>query len=276
MKKGILATKFLRLGLVLTLTLLAGTSMAKAQAPTVFGIGTGMADPQGTLHVHSSEALENLEPLIPIRGSDEDGDGTRDGGGNLNDPDHYLTHLHLTNSATGMTANDGFSLRLYDSQMSLVQHEQAGISFETPGGELLLDKYGNVGVGAIHQGYRLNVAGASRFTGAVAMQSSLTVGGGLHCDAQGNLKVKRLRVTLTDWPDYVFGEGYRLPSLGEVERYVREHSHLPGVPSAKEVEQDGADLGEMNRLLLQKVEELTLYIIDLQKQVNELKSNQRN
>lgn len=52
------------------------------------------------------------------------------------------------------------------------------------------------------------------------------------------------------------------------------HSHLPGVPSAEEVERDGADLGEMNNVLLQKVEELTLYIIDLQKQLNELKSNQ--
>lgn len=52
------------------------------------------------------------------------------------------------------------------------------------------------------------------------------------------------------------------------------HSHLPGVPSAEEVERDGADLGEMNKVLLQKVEELTLYIIDLQKQLNELKSNQ--
>ncbi len=100
------------------------------------------------------------------------------------------------------------------------------------------------------------------------------MGHGFECDNQGNLKVKRLRVTLTDWPDYVFGEGYRLAPLGEVERYVREHSHLPGVPSTEEVEAEGADLGEMNKVLLQKVEELTLYIIDLQKQIDELKSEQ--
>ena len=48
---------------------------------------------------------------------------------------------------------------------------------------------------------------------------------------------------------------------------------LPDVPSAEEVERDGADLGEMNKVLLQKVEELTLYIIDLQRQINEMKSN---
>lgn len=51
------------------------------------------------------------------------------------------------------------------------------------------------------------------------------------------------------------------------------HSHLPGVPTAEEMEQEGVDLGEMNRLLMEKVEELTLYIIDLQKQIDKLKSN---
>ncbi len=85
--------------------------------------------------------------------------------------------------------------------------------------------------------------------------------------------MKELRVTLTDWPDYVFDAGYRLMPLSEVEGYIAENGHLPQMPSAMEVEQEGADLGEMNRLLLQKVEELTLYIIDLQKQIEELKSN---
>lgn len=64
----------------------------------------------------------------------------------------------------------------------------------------------------------------------------------------------------------------RMP-LGEVEEYIGEHGHLPQMPLAAEVAADGADLGEMNRLLLRKVEELTLYIIDLQKQIYELKSN---
>lgn len=61
--------------------------------------------------------------------------------------------------------------------------------------------------------------------------------------------------------------------LRELETYIGEHSHLPGVPTAEEVEQEGADLGEMNKVLMEKVEELTLYIIDLQKQIDELKSN---
>ena len=88
----------------------------------------------------------------------------------------------------------------------------------------------------------------------------------------GSLKVKDLRVTLTDWSDFVFDDGYRLMPLGEVERYIEANRHLPDIPSAQEVEENGVDVGEMNKLLLQKVEELTLYIIDLQKQIDELKS----
>lgn len=62
----------------------------------------------------------------------------------------------------------------------------------------------------------------------------------------------------------------------EVEGYIQANGHLPEVPSAEEAEADGVDLGEMNRLLLQKVEELTLYVIDLQKQLDELKRRDKN
>jgi hypothetical protein len=73
-----------------------------------------------------------------------------------------------------------------------------------------------------------------------------------------------------DWPDFVFSKEYGLMDLEDVESYITENSHLPNVPSAKEVE-NGVNLGEMDATLLQKIEELTLYMIDLQKQVNELK-----
>ena len=91
----------------------------------------------------------------------------------------------------------------------------------------------------------------------------------LHND--GLLQAKEVKVTLSDWPDYVFGEEYKLMSLGETEQYIRENGHLPGVPSAQEVVEDGLSLGEMNARLMQKVEELTLHVIELQKQIDELK-----
>ena len=94
--------------------------------------------------------------------------------------------------------------------------------------------------------------------------------------ADGLLMAKEVKVTLTGWPDYVFGAGYRLRSLAETEAYIKANGHLPNVPSATEVEEGGLSLGEMNKVLLQKVEELTLHVIELQKQIDELKSNNEN
>lgn len=74
------------------------------------------------------------------------------------------------------------------------------------------------------------------------------------------------------WPDYVFSPNYKLPSLEEIEQFTKQNSHLPEIPSAKEVEKEGQDLGEMNRLLLKKVEELTLYMIEQSKEIKSLKA----
>ncbi len=65
----------------------------------------------------------------------------------------------------------------------------------------------------------------------------------------------------SNWPDFVFEEDYNLPTLTQVESYIDQNKHLPNVPSAAEVEKDGIDLGEMDKILLQKIEELTLYTI---------------
>jgi hypothetical protein len=72
-----------------------------------------------------------------------------------------------------------------------------------------------------------------------------------------SMKVK----LLANWPDFVFLKDYKLPTLTEVKTYIDKNKHLPDMPSADEVRANGLDLGEMNRLLLKKVEELTLYLI---------------
>jgi hypothetical protein len=71
-------------------------------------------------------------------------------------------------------------------------------------------------------------------------------------------------------PDYVFEEDYDLRSLEEIEAFIQANKHLPGIPSASEVEDKGLNAGEMQAKLLEKVEELTLYTIDLKKQNVEL------
>lgn len=88
----------------------------------------------------------------------------------------------------------------------------------------------------------------------------------------GNIRAKEIKVEATNWPDYVFGEDYELKSLSELEGYINKYGHLPEIPKAAEVEADGVSLGEMNKLLLKKVEELTLYLIEQQKEINYLKN----
>jgi len=110
----------------------------------------------------------------------------------------------------------------------------------------LISIQGNVGIGTIYTGiHKLAV--------------------------EGSIGARRVRVNPTGWADFVFEEDYELPALGEVEEYIKANKHLPDVPTAEEVEKEGVDLGEMNKKLLQKVEELTLYLIEQQKQ---LKSQQ--
>ncbi|ELR68658.1 hypothetical protein C900_00169 [Fulvivirga imtechensis AK7] len=76
----------------------------------------------------------------------------------------------------------------------------------------------------------------------------------------------------SSWPDYVFEENYNLTPLQDLEIYLKENKHLPGIPDAKTVEEEGVKLGEMNAKLLEKVEELTLYIIELEKRIKSLEN----
>lgn len=86
---------------------------------------------------------------------------------------------------------------------------------------------------------------------------------------KGTIYGEEIKVDLSvPGPDYVFEDDYKLPSLAETEDYIKENKHLPEVPSAKEMEENGIKLGEMNMLLLKKVEELTLYVIEQNKRLD--------
>eukprot|EP01133_Synstelium_polycarpum_P016615 gene16615-19735_t len=81
----------------------------------------------------------------------------------------------------------------------------------------------------------------------------------------GKVRAQEIKVETANWPDYVFAKDYQLPSLKETEKHIQDNGHLPGIPSASEVKNNGVDLGEMNAKLLQKIEELTLHLIDMEK-----------
>lgn len=87
----------------------------------------------------------------------------------------------------------------------------------------------------------------------------------------GKIITEEVKVQLsTAWPDYVFSDDYKLPTLSEVATFIKNNGHLSKIPSAIEVSENGIEVGEMNRLLVEKIEELTLYILEQEKRIVEL------
>jgi hypothetical protein len=89
----------------------------------------------------------------------------------------------------------------------------------------------------------------------------------LQLNENGVLQAREIKVDLNSWPDYVFDPNYTLMSLEEVKQYIIENNHLPNVASACEIEENGINVSETSVMLMEKVEELTLYLIQLQEQM---------
>lgn len=112
-------------------------------------------------------------------------------------------------------------------------------------------------------------------TGAVTI-GTYTPATGYLLSIDGKLICEEARVQLSgSWPDYVFNEDYKLRPLDELETIIKNQKHLPNIPPAAQVEKEGIDLGGMNKKLIEKIEELTLYVIDLNKKYNELNEDNK-
>ena len=142
-------------------------------------------------------------------------------------------------------------------------------SFDAMGGTGI-----NIGVRAFASGG--SIAWAGYFAaGDVYMAGDLAIGSettatGYKVSVNGKIISTELRIQdMADWPDYVFEEDYHLMSLYELEASIQKEKHLPEMPSAKEVENEGIMVGEIQSLMLKKIEELTLYTIAQQKQIDE-------
>ncbi len=90
-------------------------------------------------------------------------------------------------------------------------------------------------------------------------------------EVNGKIRAKEIKVETSGWPDYVFSPSYNKMPLAELEKFIQKNGHLPEIPSAKEAEANGIELGEMNKLLLKKIEELTLHLIQQGKEIEDLK-----
>ncbi|WP_338195628.1 hypothetical protein [Flagellimonas marinaquae] len=156
---------------------------------------------------------------------------------------------------------------------------------------------GNVGIGTAASGYALDVAGTINATNFLVNGAPLSSGSspwttsgndisyatgnvgigtsntqGYMFAVAGSMVAESVKVELEgNWPDFVFEKNYTLLSLKEVEAFINKNGHLPNVPSAEEIKNNGIDLGEMDATLLQKIEELTLHSIQQQKEIESLK-----
>ena len=145
-----------------------------------------------------------------------------------------------------------------------ISHIQSGGSW-TP--KLTLTCKGNLGIGNEDPQAKLQVSGdilADEIRVEDIAANNLNLAGDL---AANNITVKANGQTA----DFVFEEDYHLKDLSEVENFIKTNKHLPDIPSATEMEEQGVNLAEMNKLLLQKVEELTLYSIEKDKEVESLR-----
>ncbi|MEJ1242205.1 hypothetical protein WBG78_28915 [Chryseolinea sp. T2] len=160
-----------------------------------------------------------------------------------------------------MNGNSAFYVSVSSEQNSRNVYLQSGHddpAFAYGTGSILLNPFGGrVGIG----------------TANVAPDAALTVSGKIHTR---EVLVDVMNGFPPAIPDYVFEKDYKLMELRQIEQYVNQNKHLPEVPSAKEIEADGLHLGEMNLILLKKVEELTLHLIRQEKEIIELKSRLDN
>jgi hypothetical protein len=167
------------------------------------------------------------------------------------------------------TANEaGFGGAVFPTDTSLVVWSNSGANNYL----ILQPSWGNTGIGTYSPNAKLHVNGTMLMGG-----TSDRIATGYKLSVRGNIIAEVMTVqAYASWPDYVFGKDYKLMPLDQLEQSIRKNNHLPNVPAAADIEKNGINLGDMNTRLMEKVEELTLYIIDLNKKNNALAEKVEN
>lgn len=215
---------------------LSAICMAQNTFPEIGNVGIGTLNPIGNLDIFTSENTTTT-PLISLRSNFHfAGNYGMIRFGDYTQTVQYQKGAIIYESVSG-SARGKFHIAMENT--------------DSPGSVTLADARltvlsdGNVGIGITNPTEKLSV--------------------------NGKIKAREVKVETTGWPDYVFATDYRPLTPDELERYISVNKHLPGLPSTKEAEENGVELGKMNKKLLEKIEELTLYMISQQKEIKALK-----
>ncbi len=211
----------------------------------------------------------------------------------------FTSRFGLTNTTTGTTSSDGMLFRMSTTNFMMENKENGNIFINSGnavmgiigsanrvfvGGTTVTGtNYGAFNVSSSDNGVFIYPTTTSKFGLSIRMSSltdnALQVMGtngttrNFSVKANGEVYARKYTTTLAAIPDYVFASDYALMSFQELRNFIAVNKHLPNVPSAKEYEETGVDLGEMNRVLLEKVEELTLYILQLEDRMKVLETS---
>ncbi len=221
-------------------------------------VGIGITDPQEKLHVSGNILGNKLILNDPNDTSDWNTlwqSGFYQGYNATNAPEAsaWFWGLNMNHSSNNSTYKYNGQIAIKNSSINPVMYFRStnadGIGtwtkvLHSEGNQTI---NGNLGIGTTNtQGFKLGV--------------------------DGDIAALEVKIaTYTNWADFVFNKDYDLPTLQEVEKHIKEKGHLKNIPNAKEVKKDGFYLAEMNAKLLQKVEELTLYTINQEKELQDQK-----
>lgn len=222
-------------------------------------VGIGTAIPSADLEV-MSPAVTGAETVLKLSVSDAAQDylkitnGTNTDGQFIPTVEGYRTTdnraaLYLTGSIDAKNDNGTNPIVVFDSRIGTSAVTTRPLfSWDSYGSrKMLLTSNGSLGIGT-------NTTGTHKLA------------------VEGSIGAREIKVMATGWADFVFKNDYNLPTLQEVEKHIKENGHLANIPSEKEVLENGVNLGEMNAKLLQKIEEMTLYMIEQNKEIIDLKN----
>lgn len=189
----------------------------------------------------------------------------------LNNTSFISSHTSISNLVTFIGVNSYWNGGSYATP----NPNTSGLSMELHnGGQALRLLQIPAGGGLPMASTEIGFGGTNTFFNALGGNVGIgtTTPGDYKLAVNGSIRAKEVVVEASPWPDFVFDDAYRLKSLGEVENHISEHGRLPDVPSAAQVASDGLSLGEAQRIMMQKIEELTLYMIEKDKQVAALQA----